>query len=143
MMGSSLDGEEIGALLRRVRDWAATRSDVRAVALVGSRARNDAGADSDVDLVFLVDELGTYLTDKAWAHELGASSIVRTQSWGAVTERRFSLSSGLEVDVGIASVSWAFLDPVDAGTARVVADGIEIVYDPDGLLTALTAAIPG
>lgn len=124
----------------RVRGWAATRSDVHAVALVGSWARRDASADSDVDLVFLVDEPDAYLTDEAWASDLGASSMLRTRSWGAVTERRFSLSSGLEVDVGIASVSWASVAPVDAGTDRVVADGLEIVYDPEGVLAALTEA---
>lgn len=135
--------DEAGALLDRVRNWAATRSDVRAVALVGSWARNDAGADSDVDLVFLVEKPEAYLNDEAWAYELGASSILRTQPWGALTERRFSLSSGLEVDVGITRVSWASVAPVDAGTARVIGDGIEIIYDPAGLLRALTAVTSG
>lgn len=143
MTWPSLGNEEVRALLSRVRDWAATRSEVHAVALVGSWARNAAGTDSDVDLVFLVDEPDAYLAYEEWAHEIGASTIIRTRSWGAVTERRLSLFSGLEVDVGIASVSWASITPVDAGTARVVTDGIEIVYDPEGLLTALKAASSG
>jgi hypothetical protein len=66
--------------------------------------------------------------------------LVHTRSWGAITERRFALSSGLEVELGIGVPSWAAVDPVDAGTRQVVADGIRVLNDRDGTLGALVAA---
>lgn len=133
--------EDVGALIARARGWATRRSDVRGLALVGSWARGDADQDSDVDLVVLVDEPGNLLRDDAWTTELGATSVLRTKSWGALTERRLALPSGLEVDVGIASVSWATTSPVDGGTRQVASAGISVLFDPDGLLAELIAAI--
>lgn len=96
--------------------------------------------DSDVDLVLLTADTRKYLDDETWVRGLGGLRITRTQTWGPTTERRFVLPSGLEVDAGIAPVSWAATDPVDAGTRRVVLDGFRAVYDPGGLLARLSEA---
>jgi uncharacterized protein len=66
--------------------------------------------------------------------------LVQTVGWDAITERRFALASGFEVDLGIGSLAWASFDPLDAGTRKVVFDGIRVLYDPDGLLATLVAA---
>jgi hypothetical protein len=73
-------------------------------------------------------------------YELGGIKLVKTRRWGPMTERRFALSSGLEVEIGVASPSWATNEPVDAGTRRVVTDGMSIVYDPQELLAKLIDA---
>jgi len=131
---------EVRELLARVREWAAQRTDVAAVASVGSWARNDARMDSDVDLVVLTDTQQSYLRGERWVAELGGLKIVKSACWGPLTERRFVLPSGLEVEVGIAPVAWAATDPVDGGTRRVVEDGMCIIYDPRELLRSLADA---
>jgi hypothetical protein len=60
---------------------------------------------------------------------------------GAIKERRLRQSDGLVVKLGIGTPSWAERTPVDAGTRRVASDGLVPLYDPDGLLTALAAAV--
>jgi hypothetical protein len=109
---------------------------VVAVALVGSWARGAAGPDSDVDLVVLTESPAVYLEREEWVRELGGARVVRTRRWGVLTERRLAMP-GLEVDVGFVLPSWASTDPVDAGTARVVAGGLVPLYDPQGLLARL------
>ena len=131
---------EVDRLLIGVRDWAEGRYDIAAVALVGSWARGTPDPGSDLDLVLLADEPGTYTGLDAWAGELGALEVVRTLRWGATTERRLLMHSGLEVDVGVAEPSWARADPIDPGTLRVVRDGLRALYDPRGLLEALQQA---
>ena len=126
--------------LERVREWAAGRPDVRAVGLAGSRARGTARADSDVDLVVLTHDVAAYIEADGWAYELGATGIVRMRSWGAVTERRFALPEGIEVDCAVGEPTWARTEPLDPGTKRVVSEGFRVVYDPDGLLAALVRA---
>lgn len=138
--------EEVDALVVRVARWAEKQADVRGLAVVGSWARGDADKDSDVDFVLLVDQPDAYLNDAAWIEQFGAMALIRTKRWGVLTERRLALPSGLEVDVGIAPVSWAAKTPIDAGTIdvgtrQVVSDGIRVVYDPDGVLANLVAAI--
>ncbi len=66
--------------------------------------------------------------------------MVRTQQWGLSHERRFALASGLDVEAGFVTNQWTSTNPVDAGTRRVVTDGMRIVYDPHRILTALRAA---
>jgi predicted nucleotidyltransferase len=128
---------EVRELLARVRDWATQQPDVAAIALVGSWARNDAWMDSDVDLVLLTDAQQNYLRDERWVAELGGLRIVKTARWGPLTERRFVLPSGLEVEVGVAPLAWATTDPVDWGTRRVVEDGMYIIHDPREFLSRL------
>ena len=131
---------EVRELLARVREWAARRPEVAAVALVGSWAHDDARMDSDVDLVLLTDAQQSYVRDEHWVAELGGVRIVKTARWGPLTERRFVLPTGLEVEVGIAPTAWAATDPVDQGTRRVVEDGMYIIHDPCELLRCLSHA---
>jgi hypothetical protein len=109
--------------------------------MAGSEARGEAGPDSDVDLVVVVDDPEGLRLDEDVPAALPSGAVdVRTREWGPVLERRFRMPSGLEVELGLAPASWAAV-PVDAGTARVVADGFRVLLDPDGLLTRLVGAV--
>ena len=98
---------------------------------------------SDVDLVLLSENIESYVTTTEWIWSAASQegSIVRSKAWGPVRERRVELASGLLVEYGFAPISWASLDPLDRGSASVVADGCRILYDPDGLLAGLVAAV--
>ena len=131
--------DEVEALIQRFPRWAEQRSDVRALALVGSWAYGAPDMDSDVDVVLLTDAPGNYIEREDWLKELGGVRLVRTLPWGAITERRFTLPSGLEVEVGVGTPAWAAVDALDDGTRKVVSDGFRVLYDPDRLLTRLLA----
>jgi len=103
--------DEVGHLSAALREWAKERTDVVAIVLVGSWARGDARMDSDVDVVLLTENQKPYLEGDAWLHELGGVRLVKTRQWGPLTERRFALSSGLEVELGVAPTSWGLRQP--------------------------------
>ncbi|MFI1620317.1 nucleotidyltransferase domain-containing protein [Streptomyces lydicus] len=130
---------ETKEIIDRVTRWAAGRHDVVGLLLVGSCARNAARPDSDIDLVLLTTDESQY-SDNAWAVELALGQLVRTQSWGPISERRFATASGLEVEINIGSPDWAQTDPVDPGTRRVVTDGARPLHDPDTVLASLIRA---
>jgi hypothetical protein len=88
--------------------------------------------------VVLTTDVARVVADETLPRALGAEPIVAHREWGVLIERRFALPDGTEVDVGIVPPSWADTDPVDPGTARVVADGLVAVHDPDGLLARLS-----
>ena len=132
--------QEVKRLLATMREWAQEQPDVLALGLVGSWAHGKPKMTSDVDVALLAEEQEAYLEGDAWVYELGGVQLIKTQRWGPMMERRFTLPSGLEVEVGIALPSWATTEPGDAGTRRVVTDGMSVVYDPQGLLTRLIDA---
>ena len=132
---------EVERLIGAVREWSGGRPDVRAVGLVGSWARGEASAESDVDLVLLAEDPAAYTESDEWALELGAAGVVATRPWGVVVERRLQLAGGLEVDVAVGALSWAATAPLDEGTARVAGAGLVALHDPDGLLARLVDAL--
>jgi hypothetical protein len=89
----------------------------------------------------LTDRPDHYTETTCWAESLGAQAIVTTKRWGVLTERRLRIATGLEVEVGVASPSWASTEPLDQGTARIVSDGLRMLYDPDQLLHELVEAV--
>lgn len=129
---------EAESIIETVRLWAAERDDVRGVAVVGSWARDAARMDSDIDIVVLTDTPG-FTEAELWTRLL-SGEVIRLQQWGPLREVRVQRPSGIEVEVGIAPVSWASTTPVDAGTYRVIHDGHRIVHDPIGILAALSSA---
>jgi len=134
---------EVEAFLERAARWAEARPDVVAAGLAGSWARGDATDASDVDVIVLAENPAAFTESDDWAGGLRATAVVRRRSWGAITERRVALPSGLEVEVGIGEQSWAAVEPLDPGTAEVVRDGFRILHDPHGLLARLVAALAG
>jgi hypothetical protein len=58
-----------------------------------------------------------------------------------VTERRFAIPSGLEIELGVGTPRWASVEPIDAGTRKVVTDGMRVLHDPDELLGRLVTAL--
>jgi hypothetical protein len=91
-------------------------------------------------VVLLTSSPRHYVDDDEWIAEIGDWRPVRTQRWGAVTERRLAVTNGLEVELGVTSPAWASTDPLDAGTRRVISDGARILLDRDGVLAALLKA---
>ncbi|PPK98692.1 nucleotidyltransferase-like protein [Kineococcus xinjiangensis] len=144
-MSARLKGRyrQVERLLADVVAWARDRGDVEAVALVGSYARGRAGMASDVDLTVLTPAFAELAADGEWFERLRPGSrLIRSAAWGPLLERRYRLRSGLQVEVGLVSSSWAQL-PLDPGTRRVLGDGHRVLHDPRGLLArageALTA----
>jgi predicted nucleotidyltransferase len=136
---------EYQRVVHRVAAWARQQRDIVGVAVVGSWASGQAHMDSDVDLVVLTDEKERYIADIRWVSDAAgeAAQLQRTEDWGPLTERRVVLRSGLVVEFGFVRPSWASVDPVDPGTARVVDDGWSPLVDPEGTLARLGGAVAG
>jgi predicted nucleotidyltransferase len=134
---------EIAEFFEAVKTWAAGRTDILAVGLVGSHARGTALADSDVDLVIITETPHLYLNDATWLNFFGQVIRISDEDWGLLQSRRTFYDDGLEVEFGITTGAWAALDPVDDGTRGVIADGAKAVYDPHGMWAALMAHVQG
>ena len=97
----------------------------------------------DVDFTVLTNDMDAYVTGVAWVEDVAGfrAHLIGTRQWGPTERRVMLLPSGFEVEFGFAPPSWADTAPLEEGTAVVVADGMRILHDPDGLLGRLAATV--
>jgi predicted nucleotidyltransferase len=129
--------ETIREFLNAFAGWASEQPDVQGIALVGSYARDAAKDDSDIDLVLLTDQPSKYLEDSRWAERFGVVEKHQTEDYGKLTSLRAWYRHGMEVEYGITSPDWA-ASPLDAGTRRVIHDGMIVLFERGDLLSRHT-----
>jgi hypothetical protein len=129
-----------------VAGWVARQPDLRGLALAGSWARGNARPESDLDLVILATDQDRYRRDAAWLGTLGLEGagyriVARTPApYGVVWSWHLQLEPDAKLELAFAGPDWASINPVDAGTRRVVDDAFKILVDKDGRLGALLDA---
>jgi predicted nucleotidyltransferase len=126
--------------IEEVRQWAYADDRISGLALVGSHARQQSRPDSDIDFVIISDDAAQLKKDISWLNQFGTVKSQTKEKWGSVTAIRVFYTDGQEIEFGLASKSWAGIT-VDAGTERVVKDGMVILKDPDKILEELKAAV--
>jgi predicted nucleotidyltransferase len=114
--------------------WSKRRKDIRAVALVGSYARETATEASDVDLVIIAEKPQTYLANTEWIRVFGRAIAQKVEDYGKLTALRVWYESGLEIEYGFTTRDWAKI-PLDKGTKQVIDDGMRVLFEKEVLLT--------
>jgi hypothetical protein len=89
--------------------------------------------------VLLTTEPKRCLEDTSWVSAFGTSRRIAVEHWGNVTSVRVHYDAGPEVEFGITTPDWA-ASPIDAGTRRVIQDGIVVLLDLDGALWLLVSS---
>jgi aminoglycoside 6-adenylyltransferase len=131
-------------LLDRVVEWAQTDGDVRALVLLGSRARADERADewSDTDLIVVVPDPLAFLADASWPDRFGTAAITFIERTGhGRSERRVLYSDGTDLDVVPVSIDDARTGLRDSGPLHMLARGHRILVDKDRLFDDLPALV--
>jgi predicted nucleotidyltransferase len=138
---------EADVIVSAVSSWAIKRGDIRAMALVGSRARGNQGQASDIDLLLLSDRAHEYRHSQEWLTEIdfrGSGYRLKSSesaNYGVVWSRHIHLLPPAEVELTFAECCWAQTEPVDGGTRSVVKDAFKIIFDKDRMLLKLVAAV--
>jgi predicted nucleotidyltransferase len=114
--------------------WASARTDIQALALVGSYARDTATKTSDVDLVILTDDPQKYLNSTEWTEDFGSVITKQIEDYGMLTSLRVWYKSGLEIEYGFTTPAWA-QSPLDEGTRQVIEDGMRVLFERVPLLS--------
>ncbi|MBN1402736.1 MAG: aminoglycoside 6-adenylyltransferase [Anaerolineae bacterium] len=133
-------------LVARVAAWAEADDNVRAVLIIGSRARSDHPADawSDLDLLVLAEDPAPFAASAGWLAAIGEAwltFIEPTPDGGR--ERRVLFAGGLDVDFALDRVQ-DVRRMLDAGQLHpMVRDllrrGVRALVDKDGLAARLAA----
>jgi predicted nucleotidyltransferase len=131
--------QQVNRFLNEFTDWARARSDISALALVGSYARNTPHESSDVDLVLITAHPDRYLKDPGWINYFGHVDRWQIEDYGRLTSLRVWYKGGPEVEFGITDESWAAL-PLDEGTRQVISGGIRVLFERGNILSRHQAA---
>jgi uncharacterized protein len=138
---------EANAIVTAVSSWATKRGDIRAMALVGSWARGNQGQASDIDLLLLSDRADEYRHSQEWLAEIDFRGTgyrlnsSESANYGVVCSRHIHLLPAAEVELTFAGCCWAQTEPIDDGTRSMVKDAFQIIFDKDGMLSTLIAAV--
>jgi len=124
----------VDCLVERITGWAAAKPDILAVAMIGSYARGTATDTSDIDFILIALHPDTYLKDLNWMIDFGRVENFQIENYGLVTSVRIWFADGLEVEFGITDERW-IADPLDAGTIRVIHDGMRILFERKNILS--------
>ena len=110
--------DQASRFIAAAAEWAVREDTVCGLALVGSYAHGRPSMASDVDLIVLTRTPERYTAQTDWVSSLAEHArLIRTARWGPVTERRLRLRSGLHIDIGFTTPTWAAV-PLDTGARR-------------------------
>ena len=90
--------------------------------------------------MILTTSIEKYFRSEMWASLFGGVEKTEVENWGVVETLRCFYKGGLELEFNFAPPSWAGV-PVDAGTRRVVSDGMQILSDPQDILGSVQRTI--
>lgn len=129
-------------VLDRIVAWGDRQTDIRALVMTGSRAREDGSADglSDYDIEVFTTDRATYESDSGWIGELGEVWVclaLPVREEDGYLMRLVVFEGGLNVDFGIAPLDVL----ADTVAGRQLNDlyerGYRVLLDKDGLAAQL------
>jgi predicted nucleotidyltransferase len=126
--------DKVAPFLVEFTRWASAQTDILALALVGSHARDAATETSDVDLVLITFDLKRYLENTGWVQRFGTVEKQQIEDYGNLTSLRVWYREGLEIEYGLTDERWAAI-PLDEGTRRVMAGGIRVLFERGDMLS--------
>ena len=127
-------------LIQNLVAFAQNEQEIRAVLMIGSRARTDHPADewSDLDLLVFATEPKKYVRSGDWVKQIGVPLLTFTeQTPGGDWERRTLFEGGLDVDFAISStqgLEYIAHNPFPADVVDLLRRGTRVLIDKDGLL---------
>ncbi len=135
-----MDESARARILDRFLGWAASQPSIRAVALVGSQAREDHPADewSDIDVVVVAANARSLLESMEWASIIAAPwfSITEKSASGETIERRILFEGCIDVDFIIVSAECALAGFPGTFVGEIAARGARVLIDKDGILSS-------
>lgn len=114
--------------------WATKRKDIRAVALVGSYAREELDKDADIDLVIITETPQKYITNTEWTRVFGRPITKKVEEYGKLTSLRIWYENGLEIEYGFAPREWIQTLSGDE-MKQIPDDGLRVLFEKEILLS--------
>jgi aminoglycoside 6-adenylyltransferase len=136
--------ERYDQLIDKITLLAQTREDIRAVIILGSRARKNMPADdwSDLDISIITSTPDFYIDNESWMGDISTYwlTFVENTAMGGGKERRVLFENGLDVDFAIMPleiIEQMRIHGIPEDARYSLGRGIKIIIDKDGILDRL------
>lgn len=117
--------------MQAIRKWCAQDERVKALLLVGSYARGEERADSDIDLMIITEDKHNLL-NLDWIEAYGKPQKCVQEEYGACTSIRVFYEDKTEMEYGLVDLTW-LSRPLDKGTRKVLENGYMVLYGSCGI----------
>lgn len=107
--------------IETVKDWLKKRNDIDLALLIGSYARGEEREDSDVDLIFVVDDPKKWLTETNWVKHFGPVMSMTTEVFEEIQALRVYYKDDVEMEFGFTTDKW-LSKPYKEATAQALED---------------------
>ncbi len=130
----------------RLQTWGSDRDDVRAMIIIGSRARTEHPADewSDMDVLLFINDPAVYVQQADWLDALGEVwlTFVEPTATGDQMERRALFAGGIDVDFVPLPAAFMQVEGWPPGAFTVFQRGYRFLVDKEGLADTLPSYMP-
>lgn len=133
----------LGNISQRFLRWAGQDTGVRAVLLLGSRARGDSDEWSDWDFTIVVDDKTTYSSEIRWLDNCGTVLMSHTERTevGGLFERRVVFEDGTTASFCVVGTEWLESAVREQDTLELLRKGVRILLDKDGTVGGVLSAV--
>jgi aminoglycoside 6-adenylyltransferase len=142
-MANTINESEV---INKIKDWAESRPDIRAVLLTSSRARPDTKLDvfSDYDVILVAKDIRPYLEDESWMGDFGRVLVVYREHMQPESGfdrfiRVTQYEDGLKIDFTLWPVGLLKRAAAEPKPPGYLDDGYKVILDKDGLTVGMAA----
>lgn len=114
--------------IKAVKKWLGKQTDIKAALLIGSYARGEERIDSDVDFIFVVDDVEYWTTNTNWVKSFGQMLSINIEEFEEVKALRVYYQDTNELEFGFVNEEWLQKPYVDA-TKEALDSGMKVLLD--------------
>lgn len=115
-----------------IKKWAKLQKEIKVALLIGSYARHEERDDSDIDLIFIVDDVDLFTKDIRWAKEFGTLISSQIEYYEEIVALRVYYHEDYEIEFGLTTMSW-INKPYKEATLQVLQAPYEILKESDNI----------
>jgi len=133
-MNTDANFKKIYQLQEKILSWAKHENNIKAVAMIGSYARNNPEKDSDVDFIILTNTPGYYIKNANWLNYFGEVKEFEIAFYGNVTSLHARYIDFPKVEFSFTDENWIAIPP-HQDTLRIIMNGMKVIYDKKNLFS--------
>lgn len=114
--------------IKEVTKWLQKQSKIKAAILIGSYARGEERNDSDVDFIFVVDDVNEWITNVNWVKSFGQLLSINVEQFEQVNALRVYYQDSNELEFGFVTDEWLEKPYVET-TKEALDSGMKILLD--------------
>ncbi|MBN2222810.1 MAG: aminoglycoside 6-adenylyltransferase [Vallitaleaceae bacterium] len=109
-----------------IKKWAKLQKSIIGALLIGSYARHEERDDSDIDFIFIVEDVELFVNDQRWIKEFGTVISSQIEYYKEIVALRVYYHEDYEIEYGLTTKNW-LEKPYKEATQQVLDGPYEVI----------------